>query len=381
MDKPSASGLTASALPSGPAVNASLAMLPLERDGTLGLEAIAWERFLAGHPLAQYQQSVRWARVKEGEGWRAWLHTWGAGADLAGGFQLLVKTTRLGRIGFINKGPVLAEETPGGIDQALARVVRAVRSLGLRALILQPADRSRIRSEDLVRHGFCRAPVPGIIDATLIASLEGEAEAIRGRVGRSARREARRAVEKGVQVVEGARADLPRFFELMCHTCRRQGVAPNPSSVDSLYRRWDAFAPDIRVLFAKVRGELVAGLLLLRFGKCCTFEKKGWNEKFPEAHPNTLLNVEAMIRAAEWGCTCVDFGAMDRALAERMLKGEEVEAELSRTRYAFNVRLGAQPVLLTPAQIYLPNRWQRCLVDWLLGRKRLARQLERWISG
>ena len=373
--------MTVGAFRSAAAMDASGVTLCLEGKAPLGSEVLAWERFLAGHALAQYQQSVRWARVKQGDGWEAWLHLWGGRSELEGGFLLLGKATRLGRIGFINKGPILARETSESVRDALGRVLRTVRSLRLRAVILQPADRSGIRPVDLWRHGFCRAPVPGIIDATLIASLEGGQEGIQSRLSRTARKQSRWAVQRGVQVVEGTRADLPRFFELMCHTCRRQGVAPNPSSVESLYRRWDAFAPDIRVLFAKVRGELVAGLLLLRFGTCCTFEKKGWDERFPEAHPNTLLNVEAMIRALEWGCTSVDFGAMDRALAERMLKGEDVEAELSGTRHAFNVRLGAQPVLLTPAQIYLPNRWQRWLVDWLLGRKGLARQLERWITG
>lgn len=342
------------------------------------LEEIAWdwEEFLLGQPRGQYQQSVRWARVKQGDGWQAWLYTWGAEGRIEGGFLMLIKSTRLGRIGFVNKGPVLAGEGPESVPDALRRVLDAARAQRLRALILQPPDRSRIRSEDLRRCGFCRNPVPGIIDATLIASLEGGREAILARVGRTARREARQAVEKGVQIVEGGRSDLPRFFDLMCHTCRRQGVAPNPASVDALYRRWDAFGPDIKVLFARVRGELVAGLLLLRFGKTCTFEKKGWNEQAPEAHPNTLLNVEALLRASEWGCESVDFGAMDRGLAERMLKGEEVEEELSRTRHVFNVRLGARPVLLPPAQVWMPYAWQRPGVDWILGRRWLARYLE-----
>ncbi len=293
---------------------------------------------------------------------------------------MLIRSTRWGRIGFINKGPVLAQETVESIQEALWHAMELVRAERLCALILQPPDHSRIQPPDLKRLGFCRGAVPGIINATLITSLEGGPEAIRARMGRTARREARRAVEYGVQIVEGGRSDLPCFFELMCHTCRRQGVVPNPARVESLYRRWDAFGPDIRLMLAAMRGEAVAGLLLLKFGTRCTFEKKGWNEKHYAAHPNTLLNVEALFRAAAWGCSSVDYCAMDRALAERMLRGENVEQELAATRHAFNIRLGAKPKLLPPAQALVFSTWQKWLLDWGLGKSKVAGRLMRKVA-
>jgi lipid II:glycine glycyltransferase (peptidoglycan interpeptide bridge formation enzyme) len=344
-------------------------------------EAVRWEGFLRNHPLGQYQQSVRWAWVKEGEGWRSRLVTWSdCNGSMAGGSLLLIKNTRFGRVGFVNKGPVLKEEHPNSIGLAMQRLLDTAASERVRALIVQPPDESRIAPADLRSHGFCRAPVPGIIDATLIASLEGGQEGVRSRLSRTARKQARQAQDRGVQTVEGTRADLPVFFELMCVTCRRQGVPPNPASVEALYRRWDAFTPDIRLFLATVKGEAVAGLLVLRFGDRCVFEKKGWNEKFPEAHPNTLLNVEAMMRAAAWGCRVVDFGAMDRSLAERMLAGKAVETELAATRYAFNLRLGARPVLLPEARVWIPWKWQRPWLDWLLSVPAFARRLERWVA-
>lgn len=336
-----------------------------------------WEAFLRLNPRGQFQQSLRWAYVKEAEGWIARLETWGGRQQIEGGFLMLVKETRFGRVGFVNKGPVLVEENAEAIQWALGRVKEMAAQERLRALILQPPDGTQIEARQLHAAGFCRHPVPGIIDATLVASLAGGRDAIAARMRRSSRQECRRATERGAEVFEGGRDDLGKFFALMCHTCRRQGVEPNPGSVELLHRRWDAFAPDLRVLFACVQGEVVAGLLILRFGKGCTFEKKGWDERFPEAHPNTFLNFEAMVRASEWGCEWVDFGAMDRILAARMLKGEDVEAELARTRYVFNVRLGARPVLLTSAHGYVVCGWQRPLLKWALGRSWLARRLER----
>ena len=337
--------------------------------------AFEWEAFLESQPRGQYQQSVRWGWVKEGDGWRCRLETWGCGGQLAGGFLLLIKRTRLGRLGFVNKGPVLAEETPETVSAALDRVVRVALEERLQALIVQPPDASAIGSDELWGRGFCKSPVPGIIDATLVASLEGGSEGILHRLSRSARRELRLARERGVRVVEGGPADLPAFFELMCLTCRRQGARPNPSSVEALRRRWTAFGSNMRLLLALVGDELVAGLSLLRFGERCTFEKKGWNGRHAAAFPNTLLNVEAMFRAAEWGCRVVDFCAIDRSLAERMLGGQSVDEDLAKTRHAFNVRLGARPVLLPPALVRARYGWQRCWLDWLLARAFISRRL------
>lgn len=343
-------------------------------------EARKWEYFVWDNPRGYYQQSVRWAWVKEGEGWRARLITWVVGDSLQGGFLLLLKDTTLGRIGLVKKGPVLAHEDVGSIRVALEKVLTTAKLEKLRALIVQPPDESRIVLSELAEVGFCRHPIRGIVAATLVTSLEGGPEGIRERIGRTARREAREAIRRGVSIKEGSREDLPTFFELMCHTCRRQGVAPSPSSVGAFYRRWDAFGPNIRLLLAQVQGTPVAGLLLLRFGTRCTFEKKGWNELHADAYPNTLLNVDAMTRAAEWGCKVVDFGAMDRSLAERMLRGEAVHEELASTRHAFNYRLGARPVLQPPAQVLVRPTWLDSLMDYCLARPRLARSLERWFG-
>lgn len=343
--------------------------------------ALQWEHFLWSSERGHYQQSLRWAWVKEAEGWRARLETWPQQDSLRGGFLLLVKVTRFGKLGWINKGPVLAEEDPESVRQAMDRMLESAGTERLRALIVQLPDASRITAEDLQRTGFCHSPVPGIIDATLIASLDGGADAIFKRLGPTARTEVRRGRERGVVVEEGRRDDLPVFFELMCHTCRRQGVRPNPASVEAFHRRWEAFGPLMRLILARVEGETVAGLTMLRFGRRCTIEKKGWNERHARAFPNTVLYLESMIRAAEWGCAVMDFGAMDRPLAERMLRGDDVTKELASTRHAFHYRLGGRPVLQAPAQVLVRPGWMRWAVDLVLARPGLSRTLERMVAG
>lgn len=336
-----------------------------------------WEEFIQQNPRGQFQQSFRWAAVKALDGWRADFQVWPSPDSIGGGFLLLHKRSRFGSVGFVNKGPVLTEETPNAVAEAIEVLCRKSKALRLRALVLQPPDASKIRAGDMVEHGFLREPVPGIIDATALATVAGGPPTIEARMSRSARQNCRQAVKRGVEITEGTRNDLGVFFELMLGSCARQCARPNPDRVEVLEALWDAFASDVRLLFAMRQGEKVAGLLLIRFGGRCTFWKKGWNEAAPRSHANALLNFEAMVRAAEWGCNVVDFVGMDRRAAERWQPGQPMDAALGESRHAFNIRFGARPVVLSHAHVYLPVRVWRPVMGWLLRQPRLARRIER----
>lgn len=338
--------------------------------------ASGWEEFLRQNPRGQFQQSLRWAEAKALDGWSAEVQVWPRPEWIEGGFMMLYKSSRFGRVGFVNKGPVCREETPEAVASAIESVCQKARALGLRALVVQPPDASGIGTEDMVRHGFLGVRVPGVVDAAAMCRVDGGRPAIEGQMSRSAKQNCRQAVRRGVEVVEGRRDDLPVFFDLMLGSCRRQRARPNPARVEALERLWDAFDPDVRLFFARLQGQAVAGLLLIKFGKRCTFWKKGWNERVPETHANALLNFHAMVEAAEWGCDEVDFVAMDRRLAERWKPGHTMDDELGQSRHAFNLRLGARPVLLPRAQVYVSSRVLRPLVGLLLSRPALARLIE-----
>lgn len=243
---------------------------------------------------------------------------------LTGGFKVFWKETWLGRIGYVSKGPVLAEETPSNIRRSLRQIKEVAGRLGLRALVLQPPDESIIAVDSLIATGFLRQPLPGLICATALVDLSGGRAAIEARINRKQRQEARQASRRGLTVRFGTRADLPLFFELMVSTCQRQGVKPNPYRVEVLEAVWDCFYPHARVAFARKGGIDVAGLFMIGLGDRCTFWKKGWNwnKTDPSVHVNCLLNIEAIHWAAAQGYRKVDFVGLDRSIAERLLAGD-----------------------------------------------------------
>lgn len=322
-----------------------------------------WDAFLESHPRGHFQQSSRWGRVKALDGWLATRVYCDTSFTAAGGLQLLWKQTRFGRIGYVSKGPVLASEEPQSVAAIIDGLAVASKNLQLQALILQPPDDSAITESMLVPHGYSRSPVAAVVRATGIIDLKNGYEALKARMGRQTRREARQATNRGVAVRLGGRSDLRRFYELMVDSCRRQGTQPNPSRLELLEELWDAFEPRVLLGLASLGGEDVAGLLMIGHGTRLTFWKKGWNSQQSRSYANVLLNVEALGWACDRGYEFVDFAAMDPKIAETLVSRGALSDAQRRSRDMFNLRLGAAPIILPPARLLVINPFLRRLFE------------------
>jgi lipid II:glycine glycyltransferase (peptidoglycan interpeptide bridge formation enzyme) len=334
-----------------------------------------WDSFLAKTPLGQFQQTCRWAQVKAMDGWNSERLLVNPSNLADGGLQILWKPTRLGRIGYVSKGPVLKAETATSVSAILASLTTKARSLNLRAMILQPPDESVITMDELKRHHFSPKPVDSVVRATATIDLRGGYAAWEDRMHSKARQQARTAIKRGVTVTQGGSADLGMFYELMCATCRRQNTRPNPARLELLEALWSLFHPHIRLGFAWADGAPIAGLLMLGHGSRMTFWKKGWNSSGAQLYANCLLNMEALRWAHDWGYTSVDFGAVDPLIATTLAAGGHLTEEQLRSRDMFNLRLGAVPHQLPPARLLIINPALRVL--FLLSDK--LPPLSRWL--
>jgi hypothetical protein len=334
-----------------------------------------WDDYLEHCPLGQFQQSSRWACIKALDGWKAHHVFLNPQQPEQGGLQLLWKASRFGRIGYVSKGPVLLTEDRATVDAIMLHLKTVVRTLGLRALILQPPDQSRICVEDLLRHSFNANTVNSVIRATAIIDISSERSAWEARMHSKTRQQARTAVKRGVEVRLGDRSDLPLFFALMCESCRRQNTQPNPSRVELLEALWDMFSPHVVVGFAMADGEAVAGLLMIGHGRRLTFWKKGWNSKGAQLYANCLLMVEALGWAQARGYTLVDFVSLAPDIAEILVSGGLLSEQQQRSRDVFNLRLGAEARLLPPARLLVTNPVLRQLYQLFS----YCRPLENWL--
>jgi lipid II:glycine glycyltransferase (peptidoglycan interpeptide bridge formation enzyme) len=341
------------------------------------LEDPTWDRFLSASGCGQYQQTSVWARVKATEGWNcARTVLWDEDRCL-GGFQLLHRRTRFGSLGYVTKGPVLAAEEGDAAKACISALQEAMERLRLRALVAQPPDASGLEPL-LLDAGFDHAPLLRVADANLLIDLD---EHLEQRLPAATRKRVRQAARRGVTVREGRSEELHAFYALMAKTCERRGVAPNPSE-SVLHEIWRLFSAeaDVRVSFAEVDGQPVAGLLSLGYGDRLTIWKKGWNGAAADARPNHGLYHETLLWARDAGYRVCDFGGLERGIAATLLRGEPLSPEQRAGRDFFNLTFGGRPVLLPRPLILFPSRLYRLAHRLMSRSRRLSSVGQHWLA-
>jgi lipid II:glycine glycyltransferase (peptidoglycan interpeptide bridge formation enzyme) len=320
-----------------------------------------WDDFLASVPLGHFQQSSQWAQAKSTAGWRSIRSILRLGGQIAGGFQILARDTRFGRIGYISKGPVVAVEAPQAIEEMILAVKRIASTERLSALIIQAPDESRIESSVLSNHGFLPNHLVDVVGATLLVDLSVGME----QIGRCMRKntwvEIRQAQRRGVTIREGTEQDIPDFFRLMLATCQRQNTRPSPSRAEDLLEVWKTFALKgrARLSIAECGGAAVAGAFCICFGSRVTIWKKGWSGAHRERHPNQLLLFESIEWAEKHGYKLYDFAALAPDTAHTLLQGRSLSEKQKKSRDFVHLSYGNKPVLLPEDRIYVSNPFLR----------------------
>lgn len=321
------------------------------------LEDPDWDAFLQSTSLGEYQQASFWARYKQADGWECSRTLLKQGRRIVGGFQVLWRKTRFGRIGYVSKGPVAEAEAPEVVDALAMLLTKAAQRLRLAGLVVQPPGRSRLTSLRLPAASFAPNRILAIITATLMVDVTGGLSAVAARMRRTTRQLLGKAVRSGVTVREGSEEDLETFFHLMLKSCERQNVSPNPSSAAALKALWNASggAAGCRLTLAEHSGKAIGGLFCIAFGEVLTLWKKGSLPEDLTVHPMEMLYHEAFAWAHCRGYRFCDFLSLGRWTAECLLRGLPLSEEQKRSRDIFNLGFGGAPVLLPEAYLYFPN--------------------------
>jgi len=316
-----------------------------------------WDEFLQVTPCGQFQQSSRWAQYKAGEGWNHHRVVVTEATGIVGGFQILWKKVRFGRIGYVSKGPVAHPESATFVHGLGLLLKSATRKLGLAALVLQQPDETQVLLPLGGEIGLVQSNPLNVVEATYLVETHDEMAVLRTRMSPSLRRNLRKSHGRPGVIREGTEADLPLFFQLMTATCHRQRTAPNPASIAAIRRLWAAFSPSrsIRITIAECDGVQPAAKLSLIFGQLVTVWKKGWDGSHREWHPNELLEEESLSWAQARGYRACDFCSFNRTVAERMLSGAVIPDSALSSRDAYHLRFGGRPKLLPRSLVMLSN--------------------------
>jgi lipid II:glycine glycyltransferase (peptidoglycan interpeptide bridge formation enzyme) len=299
-------------------------------------------------------QSTGWAEVKSATGWRAERFILEEGDAFAGCVQVLRKRLVRGvDLAYAPRGPLVDDER---LPDAIGALRKALgRGLTVSLLCDPEAGESDALAKALEERGIHRSPVYVQPRRTLLMDLTQDADAMLGGMRKKTRQYIHKAEREGV--VTEKTTDLARFHRVLRTVAERDRFGIH--SLEYFASLVEAFGDALSLRMARVDGEDVGALLVIRIGDRAWELFGGWSGAHSEKRPFYLLKWHSLMQMKELGVRRYDMWG----LAE----GDELAGVEN-----FKLGFGGEVVtwigsLETPVRPMLYPLWQ------LAGRRRLAR--------
>jgi lipid II:glycine glycyltransferase (peptidoglycan interpeptide bridge formation enzyme) len=303
------------------------------------MDALNWNRLVAGLPNAHILQTWEWGQVKERYGWQASRKVWQSpsgetdAASLVLSRQLRLKelATRL-KVLYAPKGPLLNDwSDPALVERVLSDLRRLAIEQAAIFIKIDPevrlgcgvpgeagATEDPLGSElvkQLSASGWRPSPEQVQYRNTVIIDLSPAEEQLLAGMKQKTRYNLRLAGRKGVQVRVGNQVDLGLLYRMYAETSLRDGFAIRE---ENYYQTvWDTFmqAGLVEPLIAEVEGEPVAAILVFRFAGRAWYLYGMYRAGHRDKMPNHALQWEAIKRAKAAGCQYYDLWGAPEAFA------------------------------------------------------------------
>lgn len=351
-------------------------------------EDLDWNTFLAATPGGHYVQTSHWARIKARYGWRMLRIVVAQDGRIVAGAQLLLRRLSfLGTIGYVPKGPLLADTSPELLRYMLDTLHQVARAQRVRYLAIQPPSNGRMLARQLDAQGFLPQPKLGTCTATILIDLSPDLDALLAQIKKRTRANIRRAQELGVTVREGSASDLEAFYQLLVIAGRRKNF---PIYSRGYYTAlWNALEPhgQIKLFIAEYAGEPVSAQLAIAFGDTLYSHVSAWSGLHGSCKPNEALDWAAIVWAKTNGYRFFDFEGINPSVAYALLHGQPLPSTPSPDAdpmvTSYKLGFGGQITLLPVACDHLYNpllrRAYRSFFP-LLQRRRIITRVRKALS-
>jgi ubiquinone/menaquinone biosynthesis methyltransferase len=278
-------------------------------------DARAWNETLAGLPNGHLLQSWEWGELKRETGWvpyRLVFERDGRAVAAASISIRRVPRTPLS-IAYCQKGPALDyDDTP-----LLRAVLNALASFGREhdctfVRIDPDVEWDQTAAADAIWDADYVPTPPVQARSTVFVALDGDDKELLRRMSATWRRHINKAQREGVTVRVGSADDLPRFFELMQDTERRQGYVIRPLEYyrGAFERLHEAGIAEL--FLGEVNGHAEAAVFACKLGRRAWYLYGGASEVGLETHAAKLVQWHTMRWARDAGCEIYDmWGAPD----------------------------------------------------------------------
>jgi hypothetical protein len=323
-----------------------------------------WNEFVEACEPSHFEQTSWWADAEREDGWDAsYLVARGAGRIAAGAMVLVRWQHRVGRVGYVVRGPLIdraasdSEWLRRSIATALKELARQER---LALLVVVPPYDGAGLAATLIETGFLEHPpsLPprGLSPGTITVDLRRDLSQIEGGYRRTLRQEINLARRRGLAVDSGTADDLGVFWAMHLNLCRRRGVSTNLPGPEYVRRVWHEFHRQGRAwLFnARLDDEYLCSLMCLGVGQWFYAWRIGWTTDSKKAYPTQAVFAQAIRTARETGYHYFDFMQIHPEDVARLQRGEQADSPTAGITF-FKLGFGGEVRTLSPALDWFPN--------------------------
>ncbi len=335
------------------------------------IEPQPWDEFVAQHPQGHLLQSYAWGQFRGAFGWKSVRLGLARDGNLRAGAQVLFRSSPLGAIAYIPKGPMAPLDDEKGLAPLISEIEALCRRHRAFFLKVEP---NASQGKALPELGFrtslqCYQP-----KATLVVDLTPSLDDIAAQQKPKTRYNIGLAARRGVTVRQGGPADLPALYPIMADTARRDGFIIRAPQYYQL--ALEVMGDRLRLFLAEYQGQLLAGIFVSCFGPEAIYLYGASSNQQRSLMPNHLLQWEAMKWAKEQGCARYDLWGIPEAATldegEEAAPGDDPGKNLWGV-YRFKAGFGARPVRFAGSfdYVFSPGRyflWQRLLPLYLRWR-------------
>jgi lipid II:glycine glycyltransferase (peptidoglycan interpeptide bridge formation enzyme) len=316
----------------------------------------AWDDFLETAPGGHHAQTSAWGRARASIGWMPIRVVVRQDGQVVGGAQMVRRPMPVGgNIGFVHRGPVVAEGRPGLASLVLDELIAMGRARRVGYLVVQPPPGADWMIGELLPRGFRLGAFDIDMTATMRIDLRSDLEDLLSRMDKKRRQHIRSASTRGVVVRRGSEADLEIFNRLKDIQSARLGYPRR--AADYYTEMWHALAPrgHVELFVAEHEGEPIAAELTIPFGDVCRHMERPWSGEHAEVRPNEALEWEVMKWAKSQGYGFTDLEGLDRPVADALLAGEEPPQDSRYSASLFKIRYGGRVIVDPSSYDYVYN--------------------------
>ena len=307
-------------------------MIRLEAD-----QISEWNQLLLQFPDAHILQTSQWAEAKKQNGWAPVYYRMGSNPQTPDGLALILRR----QISFAGlkfsvlyapKGPVLNWDDQTSVSRmldALQEICKQEKAIFIKIdpdVLLgtgipgtedeSPAPQGLALQAELQRRGWQYSQDQIQFRNSVLLDLTKNEDELLAAMKQKTRYNIRLAARKGVQVRQGAVADLPMLYKMYAGTAVRDGFVIRHEGY--YLKTWREFieADMARILIAEVENQPIAAMILFHFNGTARYMFGMSTENSRDLMPNYLLQWEAMRLAKQLGCHTYDMWGAPEAFDE-----------------------------------------------------------------